>query len=58
MPEGGYVRTFEAEIDDQGANGLRVRGVLSDHRCALEHHWVLQTPDYEVLEASARHLHG
>lgn len=58
MPEGGYVRTFEAEIDDQVANGLRVRGVLSDHRCALEHHWVLQTPDYEVLEASARHLHG
>lgn len=58
MPEGGYVRTFEAEIDDHGPQWLRVRGVLSDHRCSLEHVWILQTPAYEVLEASARHLHG
>ena len=58
MPAGGYVRTFEAEIDDYGPPLLRVRGVLSDHRCALEHVWILQTPTYEVREASARHLHG
>lgn len=58
MPEGGYVRTFEAEIDDHGPRLLRVRGVLSDHRCSLEHVWILQTPEYEVLEASARHLEG
>jgi hypothetical protein len=58
MPEGGYIRTFEAEIDDHGPHLLRVRGVLSDHRCALEHVWILQTPDYEVCDASARHLHG
>ncbi len=58
MPEGGYVRTFEAEIDDHGPQSIRVRGVLSDHRCSLEHVWVLQTPEYEVVDASARHLHG
>lgn len=58
MPEGGYIRTFEAVIDDHGSSGLRVRGVLSDHRCSFEHVWVLQTPEYEVLEASSRHLHG
>jgi hypothetical protein len=58
MPEGGYTRTFEAEIDDHGPPLLRVRGVLSDHRCSLEHVWILQTPAYEVLDASARHLHG
>ncbi len=58
MPEGGYVRTFEAEIDDYGPQLLRVRGVLSDYRCSLEHVWVLKTPEYEVLEATARHLRG
>ena len=58
LPEGGYVRTFEAEIDDHSEAAIRVRGVLSDYRCALEHEWVLQTPEYEVIEASARHLHG
>jgi hypothetical protein len=58
LPEGGYVRTFEAEIDDHSESAIRVRGVLSDHRCALEHEWVLQTPEYEVMQASARHLHG
>ncbi len=58
LPEGGYVRTFEAEIDDHGPQTLAVRGVLSDHRCRLEHVWVLQAPAYEVVEASARHLHG
>jgi hypothetical protein len=58
LPEGGYVRTFEAQIDDHTASSICVRGVLSDDRCTLEHRWVLQTPDYEVLEASARHLNG
>jgi len=58
LPEGGYVRTFEAEIDDHAECAIRVRGVLSDHRCALEHEWVLQTPEYEVIQASARHLDG
>ena len=58
LPKGGYVRTFEAEIDDQGPPLLRVRGVLSDHRCALEHVWTMRTPKYEVVEASARHLQG
>lgn len=58
LPEGGYVRTFEAEIDNHTAPTIRVRGVLSDYRCTLEHHWVLQTPEYEVIEASARHLQG
>ena len=58
MPEGCYTRTFEAEIDNHGPQLLRVRGVLSDHRCALEHVWILRTPDYKVIEASARHVHG
>jgi hypothetical protein len=58
LPEGGYVRTFEAEIDAHSECAIRVSGVLSDHRCALEHEWVLQTPEYEVMQASARHLHG
>jgi hypothetical protein len=58
LPEGGYVRTFEAEIDDHSEYAIRVRGVLADHRCALEHVWVLQPPEYEVIEASAQHVHG
>lgn len=58
LPEGGYVRTFEAEIDDHTSSTIRVRGVLADHRGTLEHDWVLQTPEYEVIEASAKHLHG
>ncbi len=58
LPEGGYIRTFEAEIDDHGTQSIRVRGVLSDHRCSLEHVWILQAPEYEVIDASARHLHG
>ncbi len=58
LPEGGYVRTFEAEIDNQAGSTVRVRGVLSDHRCTLEHEWILQIPDYDIIAASARHLHG
>ncbi len=56
LPAGGYVRTFEAEIDDHTETDLRVRGVLTDHRCRLEHEWILRLPEYEVIEASARHL--
>lgn len=56
LPTGGYVRTFEAEIDDYAETALRVRGVLADHRCRLEHEWILRTPEYEVIEASARHI--
>ncbi len=58
VPPSGYERTFEAEIDVLAANELRVRGLLRDQRCALEHVWRLRTPDYEVLEASARQLAG
>lgn len=58
IPPSGYERTFEAEIDVLAANELRVRGLLRDHRCAFEHVWQLRTPDYEVLEASARQLAG
>ncbi len=58
LPEGGYIRTFEAEIDDHGPQTIRVRGVLSDHRCQLEHVWVLQAPAYEVIDAVAQHVRG
>lgn len=58
LPEGGYIRTFEAQIDDYNEKALFVRGTLSDHRCKLEHTWILQTPEYKVIEASARHLSG
>ncbi len=54
----GYVRTFEATIDDNFKTEVRVRGTLTDHRCSIEHEWVLRVPEYEVLEASARHLQG
>lgn len=58
LPPSGYERTFEAEIDVLAENELRVRGLMRDHRFAFEHVWRLRTPDYEVLEASARQLAG
>ena len=58
LPEGGYVRTFAAEIDNHSDSTIRIHGVLSDHRCALEHDWVLHIPEYEIIQASARHLSG
>jgi hypothetical protein len=56
LPDSGYRRTFDAEIDDHGETTLRVRGVLEDHRCRLEHEWILRPPEYEVIEAAARHI--
>lgn len=58
IPTSGYERTFEAEIDVLAESELRVCGVMRDHRFAFEHVWRLRTPDYEVLEASARQLSG
>jgi hypothetical protein len=58
VPPSGYERTFEAEIDVLAENELLVRGLMRDHRFAFEHIWRLRTPDYEVLEASARQLAG
>jgi hypothetical protein len=53
-----YLRTFEAEIDVLSENRLLVRGSMRDHRFAFEHFWTLRTPDYEVIDASARQLEG
>jgi len=53
-----YQRTFEAEIDVLSEQDLLVRGRMKDHRLELEHSWVLRTPSYEVMEASARQLSG
>lgn len=58
IPDGGYQRTFEAEIDCLCEDELLVRGRLGDHRFTLEHAWRLRTPDYEVVEASAAQLEG
>lgn len=58
IPADGYRRTFAAEIDVITENELFVRGVMKDHRYTLEHTWTLRTPDYEVVEASARQLAG
>ncbi|MBI1761855.1 MAG: DUF2889 domain-containing protein [Acidobacteria bacterium] len=58
LPPSGYQRTFEAEIDVLAENELLVRGTMRDHRFAFAHDWRLHTPDYAVLEASARQLAG
>ena len=58
LPSDGYIRTFEAEIDYLADSIMRVRGVQTDHRHALEYDWVLRFPDYQILQASARHLSG
>ncbi len=58
LVEEGYTRTFEAEIDNLVNSEIRVRGTLSDHRCALTYDWVVHIPDYEILQASAYHLSG
>ena len=58
IPPSGYERTFAAEIDVLAENELLVRGLMRDDRFAFEHVWRLRTPDYEVLEASARQLAG
>lgn len=53
-----YLRTFSAEIDVIAADELLVRGEMRDHRFAFEHIWKLRTPEYEVIEASARQIEG
>ena len=58
LPQGGYVRTFEAAADYLLDETVRVRGTLSDHRCTLEYDWVVQIPECKILQASARHLSG
>jgi hypothetical protein len=49
-----YLRNFSAEIDILGDDEILVLGRMSDHRFAFEHVWKVRTPDYEVIEASAR----
>jgi hypothetical protein len=56
--QSSYLRTFEAEIDVQAENELLVRGMMRDHRFAFEHVWTLRTPEYEVVNASARQTEG
>ena len=58
LSEAGYLRSFEAEIDVLSENELLLRGRMKDHRFALEHVWTLRTPDYEVVEATARQSAG
>ncbi len=53
-----YLRTFEAEIDVLTEREILVRGQMRDHRFAFEHVWKLRTPEYEVVEASARQIEG
>ena len=58
LPDSGYVRSFEAEIDYLEDTTMRVRGVQTDHRHSLEYVWRVRLPEYEILHASARHLSG
>jgi Protein of unknown function (DUF2889) len=53
-----YQRTFSAEIDVPAENELLVRGSMRDHRFAFEHVWKIRTPEYEIIEASARQIAG
>ena len=58
LGEAEYTRTFEAEIDNLVNSEIRVRGTLSDQRCALSYDWVVHIPDYKILHAFASHLSG
>lgn len=58
VPEQGYVRTFEAEIDYLEDKTMRVRGVQSDHQHRLEYIWTVAFPHYEILNVTAHHLSG
>lgn len=58
IPESVYERSFEAEIDAPTDNELLVRGRMRDHRFDFEHIWRLRTPEFEVLEASAKQKAG
>jgi len=52
----GYLRKFQAEIDSVSDADLRVRGELRDPSFALEYTWIVRTPSYEIVQASARAL--
>ncbi len=56
--DGGYSRTFSAEIGCPAENEISVRGVMRDHRFAIEHTWRVLLPGYQVTEASARQIAG
>ncbi len=58
LSQSSYLRTFDAEIDVLAENELLVRGSMRDHRFAFEHIWILRTPEYEVVKASARQIEG
>lgn len=58
VPNNGYVRTFEAEIDYLEDLTLRIRGVQTDHQHRLEYVWIVRLPDYEIINTAARHLSG
>ncbi|HEX5084196.1 MAG TPA: DUF2889 domain-containing protein [Blastocatellia bacterium] len=53
-----YRRTFSSEIDVPAENVSLARGSMRDHRFAFEHVWKIRTPEYEVIEASARQIEG
>ena len=58
LTSSSYHRTFNAEIDVLSERDLLVRGRMKDHHFELAHCWVLRTPSYEVIEASARQMSG
>lgn len=58
LPDDGYVRAFEAEIDYLEDKTMRVSGIQTDHRHSLQYTWVVSLPDYEIVHASAQHLSG
>jgi hypothetical protein len=58
LSNSNYRRTFRSEIDVPAENESLVRGSMRDHRFAFEHIWKVRTPEYEVIEASARQIEG
>ena len=58
VPDRGYIRTFEAEIDYLEDATMRVHGVQSDYQHRLEYIWIVRLPNYKILSASASHLAG
>jgi hypothetical protein len=58
LVQGEYRREFDARLDVPADHRVFARGRMSDARMELEHTWVLSTPDYEVLDATARQERG
>jgi hypothetical protein len=58
IPERGYIRTFEAEIDYLEDATMCVRGVQADYQHRLEYIWQVALPHYEIRNVTARHLMG